>query len=64
MGFISFSCRALFSSIFIFATWKKINDFGADGGGATTSMEPNFGLFKNHVEIKNLLMVAIGLEGF
>ncbi|KAH9324339.1 hypothetical protein KI387_004517, partial [Taxus chinensis] len=51
-----------------------INEFGIDGGSAVKSMEPKIGLFKNHVttllgvqvpevELKHLLMAAIGLEG-
>jgi hypothetical protein len=59
MGFISFSCRVLFSSIFILAAWQKINDFGVDGGGETTSMQPNFGLFKNHVTTLHVPEVEI-----
>uniref|UniRef100_A0A0C9S4Q8 TSA: Wollemia nobilis Ref_Wollemi_Transcript_22665_978 transcribed RNA sequence n=1 Tax=Wollemia nobilis TaxID=56998 RepID=A0A0C9S4Q8_9CONI len=74
MGFISFAGRVLFSAVFILAAWQKINDFGTDGGAAVKSMEPKLALFKNHVttllgvqvpevEVKHILMVAIGLEG-
>jgi uncharacterized membrane protein YphA (DoxX/SURF4 family) len=74
MGFVSFIGRVLFSAIFILAAWQKIQDFGVDGGGALKSMEPKIELFRQHVqetlhfslpvvEMKYLLMVAIGLEG-
>eukprot|EP01018_Ginkgo_biloba_P034600 Gb_21763 [translate_table: standard] len=74
MGFISFAGRVLFSSIFILSAWQKINDFGHDGGLAVKSLEPKYAVFKNHVtttlgvqvpevEMKHLLMAAIGLEG-
>ncbi|CAK9219131.1 unnamed protein product [Sphagnum troendelagicum] len=74
MGFVSFIGRVLFSAIFILAAWQKIQDFGVDGGGALKSMEPKIELFRQHVqetlhfslpvvEMKYLLMAAIGLEG-
>eukprot|EP01018_Ginkgo_biloba_P032152 Gb_10334 [translate_table: standard] len=74
MGFVSFAGRVLFSSIFILSAWQKINDFGDDGGAALKYLEPKYGVLKNHVatilgvqvpeiEMKHLLMAAIGLEG-
>eukprot|EP00252_Welwitschia_mirabilis_P015771 TRINITY_DN349_c0_g1_i2.p1 TRINITY_DN349_c0_g1~~TRINITY_DN349_c0_g1_i2.p1 ORF type:complete len:157 (-),score=36.23 TRINITY_DN349_c0_g1_i2:33-503(-) len=74
MGFVSFAGRVLFSAIFIFAAWQKINEFGEDGGPSAKLMEPKIATFKNHVhtllevqlpevEMKHLWMAAIALEG-
>ncbi|EFJ31176.1 hypothetical protein SELMODRAFT_169212 [Selaginella moellendorffii] len=50
MGFLSFSGRVLFSSIFILSAWQKVNDFGGDGGGAARLLQPKFFTLSHHLE--------------
>ncbi|CAM6100147.1 unnamed protein product [Calypogeia fissa] len=74
MGLLLITGRVLFSAIFVLAAWQKINDFGHDGGAAAKTLSPRYALFHYHiynflgfdlphVEIKRLLLAAIGLEG-
>uniref|UniRef100_A0A0D6R703 DoxX family protein n=1 Tax=Araucaria cunninghamii TaxID=56994 RepID=A0A0D6R703_ARACU len=74
MGFVSVVGRSLFSALFIISALQKINDFGHDGGAALKILKPKYGIFENHVrnslglempefDMKQALMVIIGLEG-
>lgn len=73
MGFTSFAGRVLFSAIFIFAAWHKFTDLGNDGGSSLKAMEPKIDILRSHIaslgvsapkfQLKNLLMLAIVIEG-
>ncbi|XP_024528187.1 uncharacterized protein LOC9632799 isoform X1 [Selaginella moellendorffii] len=65
MGFLSFSGRVLFSSIFILSAWQKVNDFGGDGGGAARLLQPKFFTLSHHLESRlgwNLLSFNVRIS--
>ncbi|PON62598.1 HR-like lesion-inducer [Parasponia andersonii] len=74
MGFGSFVGRVLFASAFILSAFLEFNEYGIDGGHVAMVLKPKIEVFIHRlyphvsvhmpdIEVKQVIVVAIGLKG-